>query len=152
MILDQWILQIMVKAQGDDGFKLSTQPLRLLRLLKILRMARLMRAFPELITMVKGMARAARAISSSMILIFLITYVWSMVMHMLFSSEPRRLVAGICFLLFLLLTAMLLLQMLIGVLCEVVNMVDREQRDTQTVHFIREALLNDLKECDTQGD
>merc|ERR1712066_780214 len=69
------------------GVTIPTQPLRMLRLFKLTRMARLMKAFPELVTMIKGLLRSLRAISSSMILIGLMVYVWAIMIHMLMKDE-----------------------------------------------------------------
>merc|ERR1740133_100016 len=86
MILDTWILMPTLFVIGGE-MKIPTQPLRMLRLFKLTRMARLMKAFPELVTMIKGLVRSLRAISSSMILIGLMVYVWAIMMHMLMKEE-----------------------------------------------------------------
>merc|ERR1719149_630593 len=89
--MDTWMLQVMTKIRENDGggVKIPTQPLRMLRLFKLTRMARLMKAFPELVTMIKGLVRSLRAISSSMILISLMVYVWAIMMHMLMKEEKE---------------------------------------------------------------
>merc|ERR1740133_56193 len=86
MILDTWILMPTLFVIGGE-MKIPTQPLRMLRLFKLTRMARLMKAFPELVTMIKGLVRSLRAISSSMILVGLMVYVWAIMMHMLMKEE-----------------------------------------------------------------
>merc|ERR1740133_763450 len=88
MILDTWILMPTLFVIGGE-MKIPTQPLRMLRLFKLTRMARLMKAFPELVTMIKGLVRSLRAISSSMILIGLMVYVWAIMMHMLMKEEKE---------------------------------------------------------------
>jgi len=165
-------------------------------LFKLTRMARLMQAFPELVTMIKGLVRSLRAISSSMILIGLMVYVWAIMMHMLmkeeyefnenlwkenmlgfatitqciwtllmdgtlmldnsaplmtsliFSTKFNYILAGALFLSYALLSAMLILQMLIGVLCDVVSRVGSEQRDATAIGLVKQELLEDLKEFD----
>merc|ERR1719426_85113 len=91
MIMDTWMLMPVLKviSGGGDGntVTIPTQPLRILRLFKLTRMARLMKAFPELVTMIKGLLRSLRAISSSMILVGLMVYVWAIMMHMLMKEE-----------------------------------------------------------------
>merc|ERR1719439_246261 len=90
MILDTWLLMVVLKLMdGDSQVKIPVQPLRILRLFKLTRMARLMKAFPELVTMIKGLVRSLRAISSSMILIGLMVYVWAIMMHMLLKEEKE---------------------------------------------------------------
>merc|ERR1719331_3672446 len=86
MIFDTWVLMPILAILGG-GVMIPTQPLRMLRLFKLTRMARLMKAFPELVTMIKGLVRSLRAISSSMILIALMVYVWAIMMHMLMKEE-----------------------------------------------------------------
>merc|ERR1719146_537890 len=86
MILDTWILMPTLFIIGG-GVQIPTQPLRMLRLFKLTRMARLMKAFPELVTMIKGLVRSLRAISSSMIVVGLMVYVWAIMMHMLMKEE-----------------------------------------------------------------
>lgn len=86
MILDTWVLMPTLFVIGG-GIKIPTQPLRMLRLFKLTRMARLMKAFPELVTMIKGLVRSLRAISSSMILVGLMVYVWAIMLHMLLKHE-----------------------------------------------------------------
>merc|ERR1719326_1646347 len=130
-----------------------------------------MRAFPELITMLKGMIRALRAISSSLILVGIMTYCFAILLHMLlkdeyglnerlrteilwwgldftgiadcmwilffngtlmldnanplmsvmmYSGKVNVVIAGIIFVTFVILTALVVVQMLIGVLVDVV--------------------------------
>merc|ERR1740130_1864422 len=86
MILDTWIIMSIMKVQGDP-IAIPVQPLRMLRLFKLTRMARLMKAFPELVTMIKGLIRSLRAISSSGILVGLMVYTWAILMHMLMKAE-----------------------------------------------------------------
>jgi voltage-gated sodium channel len=195
MILDTWILMPTLLIIGGS-ITIPTQPLRMLRLFKLTRMARLMKAFPELVTMIKGLVRSLRAISSSMILITLMVYVWAIMMHMcmkeeeefndwlweewllsfstmtsciwtllmggtlmldnaaplmtelLFSGKFNYILAGVLFVLYALLSALLVLQMLIGVLCDVVSRVGSEQRDAAAIGLVKQELLEDLKQND----
>jgi hypothetical protein len=195
MLLDTWILMPLLMVVGG-GVRIPTQPLRMLRLFKLTRMARLMKAFPELVTMIKGLVRSLRAISSSMILIGLMVYVWAIMMHMLmkeehefndtlwdewdlsfgtmtkciwtllmggtlmldnaaplmtqllFSGKFNKILAGALFVTYGLLSAMLILQMLIGVLCDVVSRVGSEQRDSVAIGLVKQELLEDLRRFD----
>merc|ERR1712159_132898 len=49
----------------------------------------MMKAFPELVTMIKALVRSLRAISSAFILIFFMTYVWAILLHMLLEDETE---------------------------------------------------------------
>merc|ERR1719353_2137908 len=193
MILDTWILMPTLLIIGGS-VTIPTQPLRMLRLFKLSRMARLMKAFPELVTMIKGLCRSLRAISSSMILVGLMVYTWAILLHMMMKDEEEfntemkeelgldfrtitncmwallmdgtlmldgtptlmtkllwapkinMLLAGLFFVLYALLSALLILQMLIGVLCDVVSRVGQEQRDAQAIGLVKQELLCDLKQ------
>lgn len=206
MIMDVWMIMPALKvmsglAEAGGGGKVTipTQPLRMLRLFKLSRMARLMRAFPELVTMIKGLGRAMRAISSSMILVGIMVYTWAILLHMLlkeedefnaemhaelaldfstitncmwcllldgtlmldgtpwvmtallYSKQANMVFAGVSFVTFSLLSALLILQMLIGVLCDVVSRVGQEQRDSAAIGLVKQELLADLQMCDN-GD
>merc|ERR550514_2520334 len=121
-------------------------------------MARLLRSVPELLTLIKGMHAATRAVSSTLVLLVLLIYVFGIVFMSLVgkneniadlfgdlrscmwtllmtgtlvdnvTSVLNRLgaqdkVAAAVFLLFILLSALTVMNMLIGVLCEVVSAV-----------------------------
>jgi hypothetical protein len=200
MILDIWIIMLTLKLySGAVDVSIPVQPLRMLRLFKLTRMARLMKAFPELVTMIKGLVRSLRAISSSMILVGLMVYTWAILLHMLlkdedelndriyeqsqldfttmtrciwtllmdgtlmldnsaplmtellFSNQLNHKIAGMFFAMYALLSALLVLQMLIGVLCDVVSRVGQEQRDAQAIGLVKQELLEELQVFDS-GD
>merc|ERR1719159_2387046 len=88
MILETWVLMPILFFLGGS-VTIPTQPFRMLRLFKLTRMARLMKALPELITMIKGLVRSLRAVSSSMILVGLMVYTWAILLHMLLKDEDE---------------------------------------------------------------
>merc|ERR1719247_3562121 len=196
MIMDIWMIMPLLKMMSGNKIHIPTQPLRMLRLFKLSRMARLMKAFPELVTMIKGLCRSLRAISSSMILVGLMVYTWAILLHMMMKDEDEfntemqeelgldfrtitncmwallmdgtlmldgtptlmtkllwapklnMLLAGLFFVLYALLSALLILQMLIGVLCDVVSRVGQEQRDAQAIGIVKQELLEIITEAD----
>jgi len=196
MILDTWVIMAAMKLQSGAKITIPVQPLRMLRLFKLTRMARLMKAFPELVTMIKGLIRSLRAISSSGILVGLMVYTWAILLHMLlkdedafndslhtdtgmnfatitncmwsliiqgtlmmdgaanvlttllFSHEPNFILAGFFFASYTVLSALLILQMLIGVLCDVVSRVGQEQRDAQAIGLVKQELLSVIRDFD----
>jgi hypothetical protein len=201
MMVDVLLMAILKFKSHDGGntVAIPTQPLRVLRLLKLSRMARLMRAFPELVTMLKGLTRSLRAIFSSCLLIILIVYIWAIMMHLLLKDEKAlneqfykeqllhfstvtdamwalvmdgtflldgagqmmtlmvfndalniRL-AGFLFLIFVMLSSVLVMQMLIGILTDVVNRVNDEQRNAASIALIKQELLAKLSKAD-DGD
>mmetsp|Transcript_113929 Transcript_113929/g.317242 ORF Transcript_113929/g.317242 Transcript_113929/m.317242 type:complete len:648 (-) Transcript_113929:112-2055(-) len=191
MVMETWLMPLIFILSGAEGGSLPTGPLRLLRLLRLTRMARLMRALPELLTMVKGMKVASRAVSSSLLMILLLVYVFAIVMHMLlkdeesvheqFSSLPRCMwtllmdgtlldstgavlsnlvyqgrfhtsVAVLIFMFFVMLSAMTVMNMLVGVLCEVVSAVAASEKDEAAIRLMRESVLIELKKFDVDGN
>jgi hypothetical protein len=202
MVLDTWVLMVILKLTNKENksVTLPTNPLRVLRLLKLTRMARLMRAFPELITMIKGLIRSLRAIASTCVLVILLVYVWGIVLHMLLKDEDEfnaqiekdsdmsfktllnamwllimngtllldnaaplmtgmmwgkdmsLVISAYLFILFVFLTAILILQMLIGVLCDLVSQVNIEQQNAYAVGIIKQELTARLLQVDGDGD
>eukprot|EP00811_Abedinium_folium_P022542 NODE_3193_length_2076_cov_16.446383.p1 GENE.NODE_3193_length_2076_cov_16.446383~~NODE_3193_length_2076_cov_16.446383.p1 ORF type:complete len:593 (+),score=162.48 NODE_3193_length_2076_cov_16.446383:123-1901(+) len=191
MILETWIMPIIFDALDFTG-KMPTGPLRLLRLLRLSRLARLMRFFPELMTMVKAMRAALRAVSSSLAMVLILIYAFGIVLHMVmkevdsgldlyFSSVPlcmwSLLIHGTLldspgaimnamrteekaqawinltlFLIFVFLSALTLMNMLIGVLCEVVSSVSIREKDEAAINGLKDTVLSALKKYDTDGN
>lgn len=81
MVIETWMLPIIaaIIGGGTSGILAKFSALRLLRLLRLTRMARLMRAFPELVTLVKGMINATRAVSFILMFLVLCMYVFAIV-------------------------------------------------------------------------
>ncbi|CAJ1439371.1 unnamed protein product [Effrenium voratum] len=67
----------------------ETGPLRLLRLLRLSRLVRLLREMPELLTLINGMRVAARAVSSALLLVILLNYVFAIVLLMFLADIPE---------------------------------------------------------------
>merc|ERR1719181_405125 len=70
---------------------------------------------------------------------------------LLFSDKFNYVLAGFLFVLYSLLSAMCILQMLIGVLCDVVSTVKAEEQSATAVGLLKQELLGSLTECD-DGD
>lgn len=81
MVIETWILVIVgaILGGGSDGILSKFSALRLLRLLRLTRMARIMKAVPELLTLVKGMISATRAVSFILMFLVLCMYVFAIV-------------------------------------------------------------------------
>eukprot|EP00747_Dinoflagellata_sp_TGD_P093258 gnl/TRDRNA2_/TRDRNA2_165706_c3_seq2.p1 gnl/TRDRNA2_/TRDRNA2_165706_c3~~gnl/TRDRNA2_/TRDRNA2_165706_c3_seq2.p1 ORF type:complete len:693 (-),score=136.45 gnl/TRDRNA2_/TRDRNA2_165706_c3_seq2:199-2277(-) len=191
MVGETWVTPAILLLQGGGGAGLPTGPLRLLRLLRLSRMARLLRSMPELLVMCKGMLVAFRAVSSSMLMVLLLIYVFAIVLHMLLKDEPSVsrefetlprvmwtlmlqgtfmdnvgevlmtmqdigklnswLGVGV-FVIFILLSAVTVMNMLIGVLCEVVSAVSNNEREEAAIRQVKQTILHLLKEFDDEGD
>ena len=70
---------------------------------------------------------------------------------LLFSHKFNYVLAGLLFVLYTLLSAMCILQMLIGVLCDVVSTVKREEQSASAIGLLKQELLASLTACD-DGD
>ncbi|CAE7184795.1 para [Symbiodinium necroappetens] len=82
MILENWVLSLVLLATGagdTDGILANANILRLARLMRLtrlLRMARLLRMVPELLILVKAIAAAMRSVGFTLILLFIVLYVF----------------------------------------------------------------------------
>lgn len=81
MVLETWVLAIIAAIMGGGGGGILSKfsALRLLRLLRLTRMARLMTFFPELLTLVKGMLTATKAVFWVLLFLLLCMYVFAIV-------------------------------------------------------------------------
>merc|ERR1719265_1873309 len=70
---------------------------------------------------------------------------------LLFSKKFNYILAGAAFVLYAMLSAMCILQMLIGVLCDVVSTVKAEEQSANAIGLLKQELLQSLTECD-DGD
>merc|ERR1719487_2015656 len=70
---------------------------------------------------------------------------------LLFSGKFNYVLAGAMFVLYAMMSAMCILQMLIGVLCDVVSTVKAEEQSATAVGLLKQELLNSLMACD-DGD
>lgn len=193
MVAETWVLTLVLASLGGgNGVTLPTGPLRLLRLLRLSRLVRLLRALPELLTLVNGMRVAMRSVSSSLILVVLINYVFAIVMYM-FLGEAQELEANfgtlgntmwtlgldgtfmdstrslldslkslethgydwtlgwsmvLVFVIYILLTNVTVMNMLIGVLCEVVSAVKVKDDEKIAIDFMKQHLRGMLVQLD----
>jgi len=187
MILETWVLPLVVLTTNADMTNLTGGPIRLVRLLRLARMNRIMRSVPELVTMVKGMFVACRAVASALLMLGLLTYVFAIVMHSFLKDNLRlvglwstisecmwsllvngiflddlggivralrdmdEVVALAVFLAFVLVSATTVMNMLIGVLCEVVTQVATAEKENSARAQLRENILHMLKGLDKDG-
>jgi hypothetical protein len=86
MVFESWVLPIgllMVKKEEDRGDTFQ----RVVRVLRCARIVRLMRAFPEMVTMARGLCAASWAILSTFVMLLSLVYVFSIVMHTWLQDE-----------------------------------------------------------------
>jgi len=67
---------------------------------------------------------------------------------LLFSDKPNIILAGCFFMFYSFLSALCILQMLIGVLCDVVSRVGQEERDNRDLALVKAALVSQLQQID----
>lgn len=186
MIFESWIMPLMLliaKQDVDrrDGF------VQVVRVLRTLRTVRLARAFPEMVTMVKGMLAAFWALLSTFVMLTLLVYVCAIVMHSILQDEldlskywatlPDALwtliihgvfldnvsvvmrslldgghtVAVMFFSLFVLVSAAVVMNMLLGIVLEAVRQVSLAEKENDARAKVRNRLLRRLREVDMDG-
>jgi voltage-gated sodium channel len=215
MVLETWLMPaifLIISGDGGGSALAALSPFRLLRLLRLTRMARLMRFVPELLTLVKGMIRAATSVGFIFIFLLLVMYVFAILftaqledrdnnpltpncddngepdgclgvgefgetapdlfatmgdsMLSLFTrgvlaDNLAETVAAILasslflmwmFFIFLIITFATLLNMLIGVLCEVITEAASEEKVNVTVTSLKATIQDAFDQIDVNGD
>lgn len=81
MVLENWILAIIALflEGGSDGLLSKFSALRLLRLLRLTRMTRIIAFVPELVTLLKGMLSATKAVFFILMFLVLCMYVFAII-------------------------------------------------------------------------
>jgi len=198
MVFETWLLTVGLMIAGSaDGSGLPTGPLRLLRLLRLSRLVRLLRSLPELLTLVNGMRAASRAVTSALMLIIGLNYVfaivinmflrdvttesqnieakfstlglsmWSLALHGTFADaisdimEDMRAIENepegdwplgwsmiTIFFFYVLLTNITVMNMLIGIVCEVVSEVKLGDEKNTAIDYLKRNLRQLLMELD----
>jgi hypothetical protein len=196
MVFETYVT-LIIGYVSDGKPNIPTGPLKLLRMLRLSRLVRLMRRLPELVTMIKGLQMACRAVGASLLMVAMLTYIfsvmintvlkeegkmkkgledvggdfafvgltmWTLLLHGTLMDSPGRILDNLrktekpeayiaisLFLTFLMLSAMTVLNMLIGVLCEVVSAVGQMEKEEDAVHHLQKTVLDELKKFD-DGD
>ncbi|CAD7956791.1 unnamed protein product [Amoebophrya sp. A25] len=81
MVLETWVMPL-ITGPGGGGSGSGTGSLsilRLLRLIRLTRLVRLMRSVPELLTLLKGISTATKAVGSTLLLLFMALYVFAII-------------------------------------------------------------------------
>lgn len=182
MIFETWLLPLLPLGKGSKMLGL----LRLFRLLRLTRMARLMRAFPEILTLVKGMIAAGRSVGVTLLLLVIILYLFGIVFVMNLGTDPlfyasygtlpnamKNLFLGgtlldnitsvlkelkdnaptmfFIYLIFILISSFTILNMLIGVLCEVASATQEHEYEMANRKDASEKLTAVFDEIDEDG-
>jgi len=183
MIFETWILPNL----GGSGLPIDISMLRLLRLLRLTRLTRVVRQFPELMVLIKGMVNAGRSVSSTLILLMALMYIYAigctimfadkvssgnystvaMSMYTLFMGgtlcdditaflgelRDEVGVSGVLiFCVYVLLSSFTVLNMLIGVLCEVISETTQDEEEKAVTMQITEELEKVFSEIDKDGN
>jgi len=191
MVFETWVMW----AVGGNGPFSGLSILRLLRLARLTRMARLMRSIPELLTMIKGLVAALRSVSSVLLFLAIIIYVYAIVftgsyqavenadveettelLQPLFGNlgqsmltlllsgtllddlsplvtliRKDSIVMLLFFFSFIVLSSFTVLNMLIGILCEVVSATEAGEKHKMKVNAVKEVLTREFKKIDKDG-
>jgi len=188
MVLDTWLLTIhaVIAKTCEGDSEGDTNPgasllriVRMVRLFRTARMARLLRKMPELMIMIKGIAAATRSVMTTLLLLAIIIYVFSLAFCMLIDkdSEIKKLyfssvsmgmvslllqgtlpdnaamlydlgnanpVLGIIGFIFVLLSGLTVLNMLVGVLVEVVDVVAQVEKEEIATSFVSDSIKKSM--------
>eukprot|EP00929_Paragymnodinium_shiwhaense_P074248 TRINITY_DN37986_c0_g2_i1.p1 TRINITY_DN37986_c0_g2~~TRINITY_DN37986_c0_g2_i1.p1 ORF type:complete len:610 (-),score=131.48 TRINITY_DN37986_c0_g2_i1:89-1918(-) len=83
MVIETWVMPVaeLLAGDGEEGTSVlgNLSSFRLLRLLRLTRMARVMRFFPELLTIVKGIVNAVRAVFFIQLFLVLVMYIFAII-------------------------------------------------------------------------
>jgi len=72
--------------------------------------------------------------------------------YLMFGSDPAVIVSGMILLTFIFISALVICNMLIGVLCEVVSAVAQGERDEAAIRMMKETILVELQQFDDDGN
>eukprot|EP00439_Symbiodinium_sp_Y106_P067272 s2319_g11.t1 len=156
MLLETWVVPmfLLVLPESDDsGSSLgrTVSVLRVARVLRVLRTARIVRVaryMPELLILIKGLMVAARSVFFTLVLLLLITYVFSIAFARLSEGTsleeifPSALLTLIVksVLIFILIGSLIVLNMLVGILVEAVQTVATMEHEQIRVDFAKNVL------------
>jgi len=178
MLLETWVVPmfLLVLPESDDsGSSLgrTVSVLRVARVLRVLRTARIVRVaryMPELLILIKGLMVAARSVFFTLVLLLLITYVFSIAfarlsegtsLEEIFPSALLTLIVksvmpdreiffrevasqswfmGALVLIFILIGSLIVLNMLVGILVEAVQTVATMEHEQIRVDFAKNVL------------
>lgn len=185
MVGETWVMPFVGGASGGMG---NLSILRLLRLLRLTRMAKLMQAVPELLTLVKGIVASIRSVGSTLALLIVFIYVFSIIFTGQYKESEDEVLRAyfgnmslsmftlfingtilddlstVCaalladsqvmlwvLILFILLSSFTMLNMLIGILCEVVSATAVYERNKMAITEVEDVLSKFFTEIDADG-
>merc|ERR1712137_1507372 len=89
MVLEYGVMPILLPLIQSGSSAPPTAFLRLLRLLRLTRLVRLLGSVPELVTIIKGMRAALRAVISTFVLIVILVYVFGILLSLLLKDDDE---------------------------------------------------------------
>eukprot|EP00933_Yihiella_yeosuensis_P071291 TRINITY_DN7949_c1_g1_i3.p1 TRINITY_DN7949_c1_g1~~TRINITY_DN7949_c1_g1_i3.p1 ORF type:complete len:535 (+),score=56.54 TRINITY_DN7949_c1_g1_i3:107-1606(+) len=175
MVGETWILTVVTFVMDvDSGVFGNTAMFRLVRLVRLparmARMVRVLHAIPELLILIKGIAAAMRAVFFTLILLFIVLYLFGVFMTQLadgevgkehFGTVPQSMytliiagvfmddlgalilplgredpICAVLFWLFVLAGSICIMNMLLGILVEVVSAVSSAEKEALSVTIL----------------
>jgi len=195
MCVETWVVPLsIVVTQVEMSSIVYSEPfqvLRMLRLFRLTRLAHLLQHFPDLLTIAKGLKAAIKAVTSSVIIVGVLNYTFSIFIHMMLKDEKlvedrygslpkvmwtllmdgtftddlrasiqplfelkqyNTIIGAMIILVFVFISAITMLNMLIGVICEVVSAVTDSERDACAIRVLKQTIFTELVRFDTDGN
>lgn len=192
MIAEVWIIPVAVLASsGDSGSGPTGKEfsiLRIARLVKVSRLGRvirLLRIFPEIMTLLKGIAQSMRSVFFTLLLLLILLFIfgilfktqanntplqdtftsvsqsmWILLLRGALLDEPSETIntvaetspmLAVVFLIFIFLGSFTILNMLIGIVVEVVHDVSLHEKEQASISSLK-ASLYEVLECFDKDD
>lgn len=158
-IFEVWVLSFVMLSRSTHGdVKIGTSVVRIARLLRLLRdsrLARLLPVMPELMIMIRGMVAATRSVVTTLVLLAIIVYLYGVLQDMapmVYNMSDENPFFGILILIFIFIATLVALNLLIGVLVEVVSVVAAMEKQHLCASFVRDSLKTIMRRADMVGD
>jgi hypothetical protein len=187
MVIETWVVSIIyiVTGGGSSLLPKGSSVIKLARMARLLRMGRmlkLLRAVPELMTLVKGIVVACRAVACTITLLIIFTYVAAIAISRLSANDPlgeelfknvpdtmlelllwgavpdnadlvlrakeENVTVMICLIVFLLFAGLTIMNMLLGVMVDVIVVVSSVEIEQLEVNFVTGQVGKMLEESD----
>lgn len=194
MIGETWLMPFVLvtttnSADGAGGPNMREYSVlriaRLLRLSRLGRIVRLLRIFPEIMTLLKGIAYAMRSVFFTLLLLLILLFLfgivfktqaketgleetftsvsrsmWVLLIRGTFLDSPSNILEDMLdtspalaavFLLFIFMSSFTVMNMLIGILVDVVHQVSQQEKEQASITFLKNSLF-ELLECFDKDD
>eukprot|EP00434_Breviolum_minutum_P015500 symbB.v1.2.013653.t1/scaffold966.1/size148232/6 len=120
-------------------------------------MAKILRTMPELMLLIKGIVVATRSVFFTLALLGIFIYVFSIIFMQLtkdtaLESKPTSLGRATVMMVFILLGSVTMMNMLVGVLVEVIKTVSEIEREQMEVSFVKKIFSDMITKLNLDAD